>query len=74
MLRRKRAVLPYWIAAEEATCTACEHRHARAVTIFCVTCDRGVCPLCAVFISSEVFCPDCGSERKSWQRERSGKA
>jgi hypothetical protein len=55
---------PYWLSGGTEICQVCQQPYIYEMEHRCVTCDRGICPICAFMEprTSEIFCPDCCSE------------
>lgn len=70
MIRTDRNEMPerreaWWLTAE-ATCGFCAQEHASGTAYHCAVCDRPVCVLCAVEITTHrgAVCPECEKEAR----------
>ena len=54
----------WWDEAGPDVCEFCQHAFHVEVGFYCADCDRPVCPVCVITLSSRAACPecDCGSE------------
>ena len=45
-------------------CAFCLQRYAESLEVYCVHCDRPVCPLCVVRhrVQTALVCPECTAE------------
>ena len=53
-----------WWSAGDQFCQFCQELYLLEAEVRCVECDRGVCPMCAVFVRVEALrlCPHCHTE------------
>ena len=55
--------LPWWLEAGAESCSFCESPLHYEAMVFCVDCDRPVCPACLVERDRSALCPECHDER-----------
>ncbi len=52
---------PWWLHPGSAQCAFCAVAYHEESEVYCVLCDRAICPACALQMAGtlEVICPDC---------------